>query len=131
MTLLSPFITYSQKMIVLRANDGQSLALSSYFMSQLNTAKKVQSIFFISEDNTQAQVNISIKPIMLTPSLTEIQLYDSKLRFRYRHGPRLWEIISWPEIGLDGDLYLGFYKDSLQLYANNYKGQWGVFPVII
>ncbi|MEI9698250.1 ImcF-related family protein [Moellerella wisconsensis] len=130
MTLLSPFITYSKKMIVLRVNDGQNLALSSYFMSQLNTAKKVQSIFFISEDNTQAQVNISIKPIMLTPSLTEIQLYDSKLRFRYRHGPRFWDIISWPEIGLDGDLYLGFYKDSLQLYANNYQGQWGVFRLL-
>ncbi len=127
---LEPFINSDKRRITLKSIDNQSLGLSSYFITQLNNAKEIQKLFFMNESEPAAQMEISIKPISLSPTLTEVQLHDNQLRFRYRHGPRLWAKIDWPEIGMDGELYFDFYKDSTQLYSKSYAGQWGLFRLL-
>ena len=127
---LAPFINSDKRRITLKSIDNQSLPLSSYFMAQVNNAREIQRLFFINENETAAQMEISIKPITLSPTLTEVQLHDNQLRFRYRHGPRLWAKIGWPETGMDGELYFDFYKDNVQLYSKSYAGQWGLFRLL-
>ncbi|KIQ60348.1 type VI secretion system membrane subunit TssM [Pseudomonas fluorescens] len=92
---LRPFVSGTAGYYRLRSIDGQSLPMSRGFLDQMTTTDTIRRSFF-AHNPTEPQVQFTLEPYTLDPTVSRSEFSFGGRTLEYRHGPILPRTFIWP-----------------------------------
>lgn len=125
---LSSFI--DQRNWDLKKLNGQSIAISSRFMTQLKSASQIRYTFF-SESPDHAAINFALKPVKLDARVKrfELEIGNRENRFSYSHGPQIKKSASWKG-GENNRVRVMFEDINQAVNQQRFDGDWAWFKLL-
>ncbi|WP_084605253.1 type VI secretion system membrane subunit TssM [Psychromonas aquimarina] len=126
---LQPFVYWDNGVLKLNEIEGQKLPVSSETLAKIKQAKGIRELFF-GPAGQELALQLRVKASSMSTTSTQFDIREAERLFSYRHGPRLWQDITWPSTGEDGYLSASFYKGENRIASKSYSGQWALFRIM-
>ncbi|MGB0894593.1 MAG: type VI secretion system membrane subunit TssM [Parashewanella sp.] len=127
--MLKPFVYWDNGVLLSKDVDGVTLPISNGTLQLLSKTRQISHLFF-GPTGQELGVKVSVRASSMSTDITEFQLRTEQTIFKYTHGPRVWEDISWPAAGVDGFLSANFYHGDNRVATRSYIGQWALFRML-
>ena len=98
---MRPFVSGPVGHYRLRSIDGQSLPISKASLDQMAAAHTIRRSFF-AQDPAEPQVQFTLEPYTLDPTVSRSEFRFGDKTLEYRHGPILPMAFTWPSDAQDG-----------------------------
>lgn len=126
---LQPFAYWDNGTLKLSEVEGEKLPVRIETLNKIKQAKNIRELFF-GPTGQELALQIRVKASSMSTSCTRFDIREAERLFSYRHGPRLWQDITWPSTGEDGFLSANFYKGENRIASKSYSGQWALFRIM-
>ncbi|MDO7896637.1 type VI secretion system membrane subunit TssM [Pseudomonas citrulli] len=124
---LRPFVSGTPGHYKLRSVDGQSLPMSEAYLDQMTTAHTIRRSFF-AHDPATPQVQFTLEPYTLDPTVSRSEFRFGDKTLEYRHGPILPMAFSWPSDAQAGRAALVLEKMTGRgVGIEKNTGPWSLF----
>ncbi|MGN8274933.1 type VI secretion system membrane subunit TssM [Pseudomonas sp. SMN5] len=124
---IRPFVNDSAGQYCLRSVDGQGLPLSRAYLDQMAAARTIRRSFF-AQDPAEPQVQFTLEPYTLDPTVSRSEFRFGDRTLEYRHGPILPMAFTWPSAAQDGRTALVLEKTvGRGVGIEKNTGPWSLF----
>ncbi len=127
---LKPFVSGDPGRYKLRSIDGHSLPMSRAYLDQMAGVHRIRKSFF-AHLTQEPQVQFTLEPYTLDPSVRRAEFRLGEQSLEYRHGPIVPTLFKWPADTEEGRTSLvmeGMAGRPLGIEKNN--GPWSLFRLL-
>nr|WP_283777009.1 type VI secretion system membrane subunit TssM [Pseudomonas syringae] len=127
---LRPFVSGDPGRYKLRSIDGYSLPMSRAYLDQMAGVHRIRKSFFAHRAQ-EPQVQFTLEPYTLDPSVRRAEFRLGEQSLEYRHGPIVPTLFKWPADAEEGRTSLvmeGMVGRPLGIEKNT--GPWSLFRLL-
>ena len=122
---LAPLVDTSSRPWRWKTAEGGGLGLSAAALQQFERAAAIRETFF-GAGGAQPKISFDVKPVQLTPDLSQIMLSIDGQEVSYAHGPIMAKRLEWPSSGT-GAVRIVFTRPDGTQRSDVVEGPWALF----
>ncbi|WP_461535602.1 type VI secretion system membrane subunit TssM [Spongorhabdus nitratireducens] len=125
---LNPFLDLSRDGSP-RIIGGHSITFRPELKQVIHSANQIRNVFFNGDAGTLGLL-IRLQARDLSSNVTELRLSSAQSVYRYQHGPRIWQEVTWPGADPGHSVELAFYNGKLLLARQQFYGAWAMLRML-